>query len=64
MTSRPLFIMVAESTEILRPITHLGCATASSGVTLSSVSTARVRNGPPEAVSMMRSIPKSGKERL
>ena len=29
ITSRPLFIMVAESTEILRPITQLGCAQAS-----------------------------------
>jgi hypothetical protein len=28
MTSRALFIMVAESTEILRPITQLGCAQA------------------------------------
>jgi hypothetical protein len=26
ITSRPLFIMVAESTEILRPITQLGWA--------------------------------------
>ena len=32
MTSRPLFIIVAESTEILRPITQLGWAQAS-GVT-------------------------------
>ena len=29
----PLFIMVAESTEILRPITQFGCAQACSGVT-------------------------------
>ena len=33
ITSRPLFIIVAESTEILRPIDQLGCAHASSGVT-------------------------------
>src|SRR6185312_8541510 len=32
MSSRPLFIRVAESTEILRPITQLGCAQAASGV--------------------------------
>ena len=31
ITSRPLFIMVAESTEILRPITQLGCAHACVG---------------------------------
>ena len=34
ITSSALFIIVAESTEILRPITQLGCAHASSGVTL------------------------------
>ncbi len=45
MTSSPLFISVAESTEILRPITHFGCAHASSGVTPSRSS--RFRNGPP-----------------
>ena len=31
MTSRPLFISVAESTEILRPITQFGCAQACVG---------------------------------
>ena len=54
MTSSPLFIIVAESTEILRPMTQFGCAQAWSGVTASSVSSAQVRNGPPEAVSTMR----------
>ena len=34
ITSSALFIIVAESTEILRPITQFGCAQASSGVTL------------------------------
>jgi hypothetical protein len=34
MTSSALFIIVAESTEILRPITQFGWAQASSGVTL------------------------------
>ena len=32
MSSRPLFMSVAESTEILRPITQFGCAQACSGV--------------------------------
>ena len=36
ITSRPLFISVAESTEIFRPITQLGCAQACSGVTAAS----------------------------
>ena len=47
ITSRPLFIIVAESTEILRPITQLGCAHASSGVTCGSSASGRVRKGPP-----------------
>ena len=34
MYSKPLFIMVAESTEIFLPIDQLGCATACSGVML------------------------------
>ena len=33
MTSRPLFISVAESMVILPPIAHVGCASASSTVT-------------------------------
>ena len=53
MTSRALFIMVAESTEILRPITQFGCAQASSGVTCRRLAGARVRNGPPDAVRMI-----------
>ena len=36
MTSRPLFISVAESIVILRPICHVGCCSACSGVTRSS----------------------------
>ena len=50
MTSRPLFISVAESTVILPPIAHVGCASASSTVTSSSSARVRPRNGPPEAV--------------
>jgi hypothetical protein len=57
MTSRPLFIIVAESTLIFRPITQLGCAQASSGVTRASSASGRSRNGPPEAVSRMRRTP-------
>ena len=36
ITSSPLFIMVAESTEILRPITQFGWAQACAGVTYGS----------------------------
>ena len=43
MTSRPLFINVAESTEIFGPIDHLGWATACAGVTWAS--SARLRRG-------------------
>ena len=57
ITSSPLFIMVAESTEILRPITQLGCAQACSGVTCGRRSSGVARNGPPEAVSRMRRTP-------
>jgi hypothetical protein len=54
ITSSALFIIVAESTEILRPITQFGCAQASSGVTRASVAGSRPRNGPPDAVRTMR----------
>ena len=53
ITSSALFIMVAESMVILRPIEKLGWAQASSIVTARSVAGSRVRNGPPEAVSRM-----------
>ncbi len=49
--------MVAESTEILRPMTQFGCAHACSGVTPARRSTGVVRNGPPDAVSRMRRAP-------
>src|SRR5882762_6943266 len=48
MTSNPLFIMVAESTEILRPMTQFGCAHASSGVTRCSSARERALKGPPD----------------
>src|SRR3990172_3217103 len=49
--------MVAESTEILRPIDQLGWAQACSGVTAVICALVRRRNGPPEAVKMMRRTP-------
>ncbi|MNT52153.1 hypothetical protein D3C72_1891640 [compost metagenome] len=58
MTSRPLFIMVAESTEILRPMTQLGWAQAWSGEISCSVAGSRVRNGPPDAVSSTLATPR------
>src|SRR5688572_15025065 len=51
ISSSPLFIMVAESTDIFRPIFQLGCAQACSGVTESNDSKGAVLKGPPEAVS-------------
>ena len=60
MTSRPLFIIVAESTEILAPIDQLGWATASAGVMAPKVDAGRSRNGPPEAVRTRRSTHPSG----
>ena len=51
MTSRPLFISVAESMVILPPIDQVGWRSASSTVTSSSSARVRPRNGPPEAVS-------------
>ena len=54
ITSSPLFMRVAESIVIFRPMDHVGCARASAGVTRSKLSRARVRNGPPEAVRTRR----------
>ena len=50
MTSRPLFMSVAESIEILPPMSQVGCASASSTVTSASSARVRPRNGPPDAV--------------
>jgi hypothetical protein len=52
--SNALFIIVAESTEILGPIFQVGCFKAISGVTNLSCSREYPRNGPPLAVRMMR----------
>ena len=57
ISSRPLFIRVAESTEILRPMFQRGCAQACAGVALATASAVQLRNGPPEAVSSRRRTP-------
>ena len=55
ITSRPLFISVAESIVIFPPIAHVGCCSACSTVTPSSSAAERPRNGPPDAVIVSRS---------
>src|SRR5918993_4243754 len=50
ITSRPLFIMVAESMVIFGPIRHVGCFSASSGPTSTSLAFSKEKNGPPDAV--------------
>jgi hypothetical protein len=60
ITSRPLFISVAESIVILPPIDHVGWLSASSTVTALSSSARRPRNGPPEAVITSRSTTPGG----
>jgi hypothetical protein len=55
MTSKPLFISVAESTVILAPMRQLGCCRACSTVISAKRSFGSVRKGPPEAVKMSRS---------
>ena len=57
ITSSPLFIIVAESTLILRPMTQLGWAQAASGDIAANCSSGVSRNGPPEAVSSSSSTP-------
>ena len=54
MTSSPLFTSVAEFVVTTRPMSHVGCASASAGVTSSRSSRCRPRNGPPDAVSTSR----------
>ena len=46
MSSSPLFISVAESTEILRPICQRGCAQACSGVAAGHLGTRRAQERP------------------
>ena len=56
MTSSPLFTMVAESMVIFLPMLQLGCLSASSTVTCSSISLVYPKNGPPDAVSNIFSV--------
>ena len=60
MSSSPLFMRVAESTEILRPMTQEGCWRARSTVTRANSSRGVVRKGPPEAVSHKQRTEASG----
>jgi len=53
ITSKPLFMSVAESIVILRPISQLGCASACSGVASRICASLALRNGPPDAVSQI-----------
>jgi hypothetical protein len=52
ISSKPLFIMVAESTVILRPIRQLGCFSASAAVLSAVCAAVRPKNGPPDAVTI------------
>ena len=54
ISSSPLFISVALSTEILAPMAQFGWRTASAGVAAAMRSSVQSRNGPPLAVRMMR----------
>ena len=54
ITSRPLFMSVAESTVIFGPICQVGCRKASAGVTSARLALVRPRNGPPDAVRISR----------
>src|SRR5258705_9161011 len=49
--------VIAESTEILRPMTQFGCAHASSGVTRYSSARERALKGPPDPVRRILRIP-------
>ncbi len=60
MSSRPLFIKVAESMVILAPMDQLGCFSASDGVARAASSRLLARNGPPEAVSVTFSTALAG----
>src|SRR3712207_7843064 len=51
ITSKPLFIKVAESIVILAPMSHVGCRRASAAVTWANRSAVKLRKGPPEQVS-------------
>ena len=61
MTSRPLFISVAESTVIFGPIDQVGWRSASAGVTARRRSAGQPRKGPPEAVRTRRATSAGGR---
>ena len=54
ITSKPLFISVAESIVIFAPIFQVGCASARAGVMSANCSRFIPKNGPPDAVSRIR----------
>ena len=56
ITSNPLFIIVAESIVIFAPMSHVGWRKASALVTLANCTSGSRRNGPPLAVSNIRSM--------
>src|SRR5919106_6059136 len=56
ITSRPLFIMVAESMVIFGPIRHVGCLSASSGPASTSFAFSKEKKGPPDAVNSISLI--------
>ncbi len=53
MTSKPLFIMVAESMVMRWPMTQVGCLRAWAGVMWAKSAAGVLRKGPPEAVSQI-----------
>ena len=55
ITSRPLFMSVAESIVMRAPIVQVGCRSACSGVTSASSAAEQPRNGPPLAVTIRAS---------
>ena len=55
ISSSPLFIRLAESMLIFDPIDQTGWAAACAGVAAAIRSRVQVRNGPPEAVSVIES---------
>ena len=56
ITSKPLFMRVAESMVIFAPMSHVGCLSASSAVTCAICSAVNVLKGPPEHVSRIFSM--------
>ena len=63
ITSKPLFMSVAESIVIFAPMSQFGCASACSGVAAASASALAFRKGPPEAVSQILRTPRERRDR-